>query len=640
VMNKVRIAGLFLTIITFIFPQLVFSQAKREFVKLNSKIGFLKGEDTIKDYKVSEDGSLIFIVGSKTIQLWDVDGGLLLGSSEYIVPKSPTDPGKLAAFLTLGLSTIPTFNIDRMVKSRPEGNYFVTFEGEKEFRKAVARQITSSEKVAVFDLPVPAQSVAFGKSNLLISGKKDKQTSLGIWDAANFRQKSLLSINHYKWHIFLKDEQKIIIGSGDTKFSWTDFTQGNKLELRDVEGGKIEKEFTAPNLNPKDYYEQIGFTSDEKRLMARREDRIFVWNVDGDGLPEYVITADDPKSSLDYIKPVEYALFNYGDDDAPDRITAPTNISATSEDEKNLKFIITKSDNKLKVFDIYGDGKPLLVVTPSLPKSKANFAGFVNDRFLIAKADEKLQIYDIYGDGKPKHEFGATKEKGKFRLIGITQDGSYFVVKNNEKLYFYEMNGNGQPISELPLFDKDIYSMQFLPGDHLIVKNKRNNKKEPHISYIYNLRTGELDYEIPFQFFNPTLSRNKEILYEERTGEYFAWYLPTKQFFSVGLETKTKTCDADDKNCTPRTYNIEHVELSPNERFFIKYGFSDGNIFIYDAEKTDVAQKIFSAARFSMVPELKIKNVGFDTVKFSKDGKYLFTSERGSESISIWDLID
>ena len=565
--EKKRTASFCLVFLSLFFSYVVFAQNKPEFVKFRGKIGFVKNEDKIKDYKFSEDGREIFIIGQNNIQLWDVENAELLASYPYRVQTYPAF-GKLAAVLSFGLSTFFKFE---KVENDPESNYFVAVEGDKEEKKSVVREITTGRQLAVLQLPFPTKSIAFEKTLIVNFAEKKDAMKIGIWDNVTFQPKQILSVNQYKWHRFLNNEQKILIGSGDTKISWLgNFKQGNKLEIRGITSGQIEKELTAPNLNPKDYYYETTFSEDEKFLMSRRGGRIFVWEIDGSGSPKYVIAPANPKDDLDFIK-------------------------------------------------------------------------VINQKFIVAKVDEKLQIYDFGGDGKPKHEFVSNDPKQSYDFLGNSRDGKYFAIKNKEKVLFYEMESNGQPFSEVSLLDKEQNATRCLPEDYCILKNDRQ-KGERHRTYLYNIKTGKVDYEIPFEFSQTAgFSPDKKLLYEENIGSAFVRNLAESRSFSIPIETYNRSCSTNETNCTPDTLNDEAVSLSPNGKFFIKYG--KNLVSLYDSQTGDLAQNIFDPRRVVYDKKNKIKYSGFKSAEFSKDGKKLFTYD-GSvwsgnlQTISVWDLID
>lgn len=566
-MKKLQIVFLLLLVYLPIYSQVPLSQPKKDFVKFKAKIGFVNNEDRVKSFQYSEDGKEIIILGFKTIQVWDVKSGKLISSVPYSVQEYPVF-GKLAAVLTFGLST--TVKMEKF-ENAPEADYFVAVEGEKDNRQVVVRQIETGRQLATLQLPLPTNSISFEKTLIVTRGEKDDKAQLGIWDNVDFHAKGVLPVDEYKWHHFLKNEEKILIGSGYTKVSYFgDEKLGNKFEIRDVKTGKVEKEFTAPDVKSEDYYHEIVFTPDEKFMMAERDKRLFVWEIDGQDSPKYIIASE-------------------------------------------------------------------------LPKGDADLEKVINQQYIVAKVDKKLRVYDFGGDGRPKHEFVSSDPKKTPEFLGNSEDGKYFAVKADGKMSFYEMDGNGQPFGEVSLLDKEGNATRCIAGDYCIVKNKRQ-KGEKHRSYFYNIKTGKVDFEVPFEFgWGVKFTPSKNYLYEENTGSVFVWDIRGNRSFSIYLDTDTTTCGSHEPNCTTRTYNTESILLSPNEKFFVKYG--DGETTIYDAETGNESQSIFDPRGVTYKKNGKIKYSGFATVEISKDGANLLTFDSGKwsgrlQTVTIWDLTD
>jgi hypothetical protein len=566
VMKKKQAAFFCLVFLSLVLPQTIFAQNKTEFVRFKGKIGFVKAEDRIKDYKFSEDSREIFIIGQNGIQLWDVEDADILASYPYQAPTYPAF-GKLAAVLSFGLSTLIKFE---KVENDPESNYFVAVEGDKEERKSVVREIWTGKQIAVLPLPFPTKSIAFEKTAIINFGEKKDETKLGIWDNVTFQPKQIFSVNQYKWYRLFNNEQKILIGSGDTKTSWFgDLKQGNKLEIRDIKSGRVEKELTAPNLDPKEYFHETTFSPDEKFIMSRRDGKVFVWETAGDGSPKYVIASEKPKDDVDFVK-------------------------------------------------------------------------VINGELIVAKVDKKLRIYDFGGDGKPRHEFVSSDPKQSYSFLGNSQDGKFFAIKNKEKVSFYEMDGS-QPFAEVSLLDKEQSATRCFPEDYCILKNDRQ-KGEPHRTYLYNITTGKVAYEIPFEIgFSARFSPDRKLLYEENTGSLFVWNLAANRDFSIPIETRNKTCSQHEQNCTEETLNDEWIKLSPNGKFFVKSG--KNTVSLYDAETGELAQNIFDPQRVVYGKNNKIKYSGFSMAEFTKDGKRLLTYDgyraaANFQTIFVWDLID
>lgn len=548
---------------------IVFAQSKPEFLKSKAKIGFVNSEDKIKEYKFIDNGKKLLLIGQKNIQLWDVENAKLLNSVPHQI--SEFTPGNsFISLITFGLSEILRWS---NYEIEPNGRWIITTEknDDKKTKSAIIRDLQTAKQIAKLDLPtLSVDYISFDKGNNEIStfGKQGKLVEIMVWDGDTFQPKGTVSIDEYKWHQFIKNGDKVLVGSGNTKTIWNgmNIKQGDNLTLRDVKTGAIEKEFTASSLIPKSYYQETTVSRDGKFLMSKRDKRIFVWEIDGDGSPKYEISSVNPKSDLEFIK-------------------------------------------------------------------------LINDELIVVSVDKTLRIYEFGGDGKPKYEFSSTNPKTSFNLVDSSKNGKYFAIGGNGKTSFYETKGNGQPISEITPPEGFYTSISFLEDENYYVLSTYPKKGESVRSMFYNIQTGKLDFEIPFGIGSKVnFTPDKKFLYTEVIGKSYVWNFSENRFISIPLKTQTTSCSSDDTNCTSETYNHETTLLSPNSKFIIRHSYD--LVSLFDIETGKEIEKIFDPQKVKYDSQNRIKESGYGKVMFSENGEYLFALGDGNQTITIWDILN
>jgi len=292
-----------LAILTIIFAFTAAFAAADEVLEFKSKIGFSNGEDKIVEHRFIDNDKKLLIIGLKNLQIWDVENAKLLNSVPHQIPQfSPR--GFVSTYLLWGLPKLLDW---RPYLIDPNGKWIITTEkvGTNPLRSAVVRDLRDLKQIAVMDLPnVSTEYITFdeNKNEILTFGITEKTGEFARWDIDKFTSKEFFSVKEYKWHQKIRDGEKMIVGAGDTKFSWSALLgkQGDSLTLRDVKSGTIEKEFTAKNLKPETAYQDTTVSADEKLLIARRNDRIFVWEINGDGQPKFEVSNPNPKGDFSF----------------------------------------------------------------------------------------------------------------------------------------------------------------------------------------------------------------------------------------------------------------------------------------------------------------------------------------------------
>lgn len=91
--------------------------------------------------------------------------------------------------------------------------------------------------------------------------------------------------------------------------------------------------------------------------------------------------------------------------------------------------------------------------------------------------------------------------------------------------------------------------------------------------------------------------------------------------------------------CESETYNTEYVELSPNEKYILRYG---GNIVsVFETERGKEVQKIYNPRRAKYDKFNNLKKSGLGKAGWSDDGKFLYAFDgyslfSGIRTVSFW----
>ncbi len=597
----------------------VFAANDAEVLEFKGKIGFTNGEDKILDHQFLDSGKKILLIGEKNLQLWDVENAKLLNSVSHQIPQF-APRGFVSTYLLLG---IPKFLDWRSFIVDEGGKWMITAEkvGTNELRSAVVRDLKDLKVITVLDLPnVSTEYISFDedKNEILTFGVTEKTGAFARWDTDKFTQKEVFSIKEYKWHQKIRGGEKMLVGSGDTKILWTAITkEGDKLTLRDVKTGAIEKEFTAKNLKPEVSFQDTTVSSDEKYLISRRSDRIFVWEIDGDGQPKFEVSATNPKSDFSFKQILD------------------------------RKFIIVKVDEQLRIYDIEAGGQPKLVVSPQNPKEDLAFRQIINERFVVVKADSKIRIYDTNGGTKLKFEFTSENPKDTMEYRGATKDGKYAVFCDDQKVFVLEVAGNGKPLYEIVReSEKERFpAIRFFSDKSLLAVSRvnRSEKKEPRTEF-YDISTGKLVFEAAFEIgYGAEFTPDNKYIYEKQLGAFSIWNMAAKKYYTVPLATYTESnYDYGTMQTTSgETRNSEDAEFSPDYRYILRHG--DDITAIFDAETGNRVQIIFDTQRVKYNKQNQIKKSGLGDAGWLNDGKYVYAFDSrnffgSSRTISFWEI--
>lgn len=441
---QMKFAGLILFL--FLFSHSFFASNNSEVLKYNAKIGFTNGEDSISAHNFFDGGRKILLIGGKNLQIWDVESAKLLHSVQHQIPQFE-HRGFLSKYILLDLPRLldwRPFIVD------PNGKWLITAEevGESKLRSAVVRDLRDLKQIAVLDLPsgVSTEYLSFDKAKNEINafGRTNDTGAFAVWGKDDFRLKRSFSVTEYKWHQYIRDNEKLLIGSGESKNFWALYVKrGYSLTLRDAKTGAVEKEFTAPNLKPKSSFDETSVSGDEKFLAAESHDRIFVWEIAGGGSPRFEISSPEEKEDV-ALKGV-----------------------------LGERFLAASIGKKFAVYDLAGDGKPRFILASDTPNDSVKLLDKTKDGNFIAVADDnKISVLETEGAGKPLYEIKRDSEKERFTLIKFLEEKNYFLVgrvnrseKKPERTEIYDIESGRLQFTIPAGFSQNV---RFTPDEKLL----------------------------------------------------------------------------------------------------------------------------------------------------------------------------
>ncbi|MEZ5424776.1 MAG: WD40 repeat domain-containing protein [Pyrinomonadaceae bacterium] len=419
-----------------------------DILKFKGKIGFTKGEDKILGYRFFEGGKRFLLIGEKSLQIWDVETAKLLKSMPHQL--SQFGPrGFFSKYVLLGIPQLIDLMTPYLVD--PDGKWIALIEKIDDKTKAVVvRDLRDLKQIKVLRLPnVSVEYIHFDeqKSEINVFGITSEIGDFAVWDRESLDLKRVISINGYKWHKLIRNEEKMIVGTGDTETSFNlwDLKHGSQLTLRDVKTGAIEKTFAAENLEPRTSFQKTTISPDERFMMSERNNRYFVWEIDGGrSSPRFEVSAKNDGEDLSYLGTI------------------------------GGRFMIFSADKKLYVYDFAGNGLPKYVLSADAPKDSVQLFDKTTDgKYIVVGEDEKISVLETGGDGKPLFRIVRDSEKERFTTVKFVSGENLLAVgrvnsseKKPERTEFYDAE-TGRLEFTVPFgFDPNI---SFTPDKNYIV---------------------------------------------------------------------------------------------------------------------------------------------------------------------------
>ncbi|MBC7796866.1 MAG: hypothetical protein H7Z37_08340 [Pyrinomonadaceae bacterium] len=522
-----------------------------------SKIGFVNSEDQIVEFMFYENGKKVLFIGEKYLQIWDVKNAKLVNSAPHNIPQF-VNQGFFKNYVLLGLPralNYKPYSID------PKGKWIITIEAtvNKDVKTVIVRDLQNVKQIATLDLPdVTTENIAIDEleGEIVTFGRQQKKASFAYWNIKTFKLKKVITIEDYKWSELIRGDEKIIVGSGDTKILWSGFSKdGDNLTLRDVKTGAVEKEYTAKNLIPETTFLNTVVSEDEKFLLSERNDRTFVWEIDGDGTPRFEISAKIPNQKIKLLIVIAG------------------------------KYLVFSIDKKLVVHDFAGNGSPLYELVSAKPNDTVNLGSITEDgKYIVVADDTKLSVLETAGNGKPIYEIARNSEKERFTLVKVMNEEKYLVVgrinkseKQSETTEFYNI-ASGEKAFTIPAGFG--YSLQFTPDKKHLYDEALGGTS------VWNFAQSNL-YKIPLKVQYPDDNANSPYNIEHTTlkpdGKFILKY-GGKRTSLIDIETgkEVQTIFDADKAKFDKSKQVKNSKLG-NARWSNDgkevYAFNEGGFF-------------------------------------------------------------
>ncbi len=614
-MKTLSIILIIIFAVNFAFPQ-----SNSDVVRFKGKVGFVNNEDEIVEHKFLDGGKRLLIFGEKKLQIWDVESGQLKHSIAHQISQFEPD-GFVSTYLLLGF---PKFLNWRPYIVDEKGRWIITSEkiGANKFYSAIVRDLETLRQIAVLEIPdISTSYITYdeAKNEILTFGVTNETAGLARWSVDDFSNRGLLKIDEYKWHQTIRGEQKILVGSGDVKVFWSGFynKQGENLTLRDSKTGKIEKTYFAENLKPKTSFQDTTVSSDERFLISKRDDRVFVWEIDGDGKPKFEISNPDPKGDFDFKQIID------------------------------RRFIPVKFDKQIRIYDIEGNGSPMFSIAPQNEKENLSFDGFINERFAVIKADRKFRVYDTQGGQTLKFELASDDPKDTMRFYGAVKGGKYIIARDDNKVLILETAGDGKPLYEIVRSsEKERFpTISTIDNKNLLfIARVNKSEKKPPVTEFYDVETGKLVFDAGFEAnHNLRFTPDDTRLYQEDIGSFKFWNLKSKMLEIIPLQTREeKSYDVSNMEMTAgTTYNSESAEFSSDYRFILRRG--EARLTVFDTQTGKEIPLTASDGSPQPAKKGKPKQIRFGESGWLLGGKYVYAiNETGffisTNTISLWEV--
>ncbi len=385
-------------------------------LKYRGAMGFADGSDKIAGFEFVKDGSKLVVIGETQLQIWDAKELKLIRSIPHTIDQFAPSKGFFSKYILLG---IPKLLRWRPYVVDPNGKWLATIERSDvpDIRTVVVRNLQDLSKINELKLDgYSANYISFDEAREQVVGefKKGKSNAYVSWDAADLKQTKVLVIDDYKWHQEIKDGKKVIAGSGDSKFV-ANFKQGESLTLRDVATGKIETTYSADGLKPETPFQETEVVANETLLVSKRDDRLFVWDIDGDGKPKIEFPVGNPKNTYNYQCVLNDRFIHLTKDnslyiyDLIENSDRPQEFRPTAKDRpfpadisKDGRFIAIQEAERVRVFE-QGNDAPVLEIVRDSPKERFRGIAFIEEFgvFAVGRANNaekkpfRTELYDM-----------------------------------------------------------------------------------------------------------------------------------------------------------------------------------------------------------------------------------------------------
>jgi hypothetical protein len=207
-----------------------------------------------------------------------------------------------------------------------------------------------------------------------------------------------------------------------------------------------------------------------------------------------------------------------------------------------------------------------------------------------------------------------------------------------------KMDGKGEPVFTVSRqsISERLYNANFIDdGKYLSVARVNRKEKKPDRTELYDPATGKVLFDIPAGIGSkPNFTADKRYLYSTALGSATFWDFAERRAFRISLQTYTPSSTNHDGTTTNDSpVNVQWVELSPDERYILRYGYD--TVTVFDIATGNEVQSIFDSAKVKYNKWNKVKQSGLSTAGWAAGGRVVYAFDQGGffgkrRAVSFW----
>lgn len=245
------------------------AQSAPEILQFKNRIVFNEAKEPIIAQKFLDDESKIVFVGIKTIEVWDVGNGKLIGSHQHEIPNLD--------------------KVDMALIISPDGQKAIALDTfswrliRKEKKVAASIwDLRTGKQIAVLERPKKsirnARWSENGKTLVTFAGS-DKDEEVCFWNGENFQFNTAILLKGLSYWNYLTRDGKTFYAQNEVPVNGISFITFSQIKSWNTKTAQIEQNFKVIGENPRIGIGLDGISSDEQFLAATSGEDIVVWAI-------------------------------------------------------------------------------------------------------------------------------------------------------------------------------------------------------------------------------------------------------------------------------------------------------------------------------------------------------------------------